>query len=50
GSEFRGRAFGGLCRSRGIKQELTTGDGLQFNGIAERALGLIETAAMAGRI
>ena len=25
-------------------------DILQFNGVAERALGLIETAAMAGRI
>ena len=33
-----------------FKQEFTTADGPQFNGVAERALGLIETAAMAGRI
>ena len=50
GGEFcRGR-FGDLCRSRCIKQEFTTADSPQFNGVAERALGLIETAAMAGRI
>ena len=50
GGEFRGGKFGDLCRSRGIKQEFTTADSPQFNGVAERALGLIETAAMAGRI
>ena len=47
---FCGGDFGGLCRSRCIKQEFTTADNPQFNGVAERALGLIETAAMAGRI
>ena len=41
---------GDLCRSRGIKQEFTTADSPRFNGVAERAQGLIETAAMAGRI
>jgi len=50
GGEFRGGKFGDLCRTRGIKQEFTTADSPQFNGVAERALGLIETAAMAGRI
>ena len=50
GGEFRGGTFGDLCRSRGIKQEFTTADSPQFNGVAERALGLIETATMAGRI
>ena len=50
GGEFRGGKFRDLCRSRGIKQEFTTADSPQFNGIAKRALGLIETAAMAGRI
>ena len=50
GGEFRGGKFGDLCRSRGIKQELTTVDRPQFNGVAEGALGLNETAAMAGRI
>ena len=33
-----------------FKQEFTTADGPQFNGVAERALDLIEMAAMAGRI
>ena len=50
GGEFRGAKFGDLCKSRSIKQEFTTADSPQFNGVAERALGLIETAAMAGRI
>ena len=50
GVNFCGGKFGDLCRSRCIKQELTTADCPQFNGVAERALGLIETAAMAGRI
>ena len=50
GGEFRGGKFGELRRSRGIKQEFTTADSPQFNGVAEPALGLIETAATAGRI
>ena len=49
-AEFRWRKFGNLCRSRCIKQGFTTADSHQFNGAAERPLGLIETAAMAGRI
>ena len=50
GGEFCGGKFGDLCRSRWTKQEFTTADSPQFNGVAERALGLIETTAMAGRI
>ena len=50
GGEFCGGKFGDLYRSRCIKQEFTTADSPQLNGVAERALGLIETAAMAGRI
>ena len=50
GGEFGGGKFGDLCRSRGIKQEFTTADSPQFNGVAECALGFLETAAMAGRI
>ena len=50
GGQFRGGKFGDLCRYRGIKQEFTTADRPQFNGVAERALGLIETTAMACRI
>ena len=48
--EFCAGKFGGLCRSRCIKQDFTTAGSPEFNGVAERALGLIETAAMAGRI
>ena len=50
GGEFRGRKFGDLCRSRDIKQEFTTADSPQFNGVAGRALDLIETAAIGRRI
>ena len=50
GGKFCEGKFGDLCTSRGINQELTTADSSQFNGVAERSLGLIETAAMAGRI
>ena len=50
GGEFCGGTFGDLCRSRCIKQEFTTADSPQFNGVAERALGLIETAVIADRI
>ena len=47
--EFCGGALGDVCRSRGIKQKFTMTDSPLFNGVAERALGLTETAAMAGR-
>ena len=50
GGEFCGGQFGALCRSRCIKQEFTTADSPQLNEVAERLLGLIETATMAGRI
>ena len=50
GGEFFGEKFSDLCRSRCIKQQFTTADSPQSNGVAERALGVIETAAMAGRI
>ena len=50
GGEFRGGTCRDLCRSRGIKQEFTTADSPKFNGVAESGLGLIETAAIAGRI
>ena len=50
GGEFCGEKFNDLCRSRCIKQQFTTADSPQSNGVAERALGVIKTAAMAGRI
>ena len=48
GGEFCGGKFGDLCRLRCIKQDFTTTDSPQFNGVAERALGLIETAGHNG--
>ena len=50
GRECFGRAFGELCRKRGIKQEFTPADSPKYNGVAERALGLINDAAVAARI
>ena len=50
GREFCGEKFGDLCRSTGIRQESTTADSPQFNGVAEFTLGLIWTAQMAGQI
>ena len=41
---------GDLCRDRGIKQEFTPPDSPEMNGTAERALGLIESSAMAARL
>ena len=48
--EFCGGKFGDLCRPRCIERKFTTADSPKFNGVVERALGLIETVAMAGRI
>ena len=50
GREIFGGAFGELCRTRGIKQEFTPADSPKYNGVAERALGLINDAAVAARI
>ena len=50
GRQFFGGAFGELCRKRGIKQESTPADSSKYNCLAERALGLINDAAVAARI
>ena len=50
GREFFRGAFGKLCRKRGIKQEFTPADSPKYNGVAERALGLINDVAVAARI
>ena len=50
GREFFGGAFGELCRKCGIKQEFTPADSPKYNGVAERALGLTNDAAVAARI
>ena len=42
--------FGKLCRERNIKQEFTTADSPEYNGVTERGLAMIESAALAARI
>ena len=49
GGEFSG-AFSDLCRTRGVRQEYTPADSPEYNGVAERAIAMVEQAAMAARI
>lgn len=42
--------FAEVCRKHGIKQEYTPPHTPKYNGVAERGLGVITDAAMAGRI
>ncbi|CAN0364711.1 unnamed protein product, partial [Scytosiphon promiscuus] len=50
GGQFFEGDFGSLCHSRGIKQEFTPAYSPQFNGVVERALGIIKNAALAARL
>ena len=50
GGEFTEGEFGELCDREKIKQENTTADSPEFNGVVERALGITETAGLAARI
>ena len=50
GGEFFGGEFTSVCNELLIKQEFTPAYSPQYNGVAERGLGLIEAAAMAARI
>ena len=50
GGEFVEGKFGKLCRERKIKQEFTAADNPKYNGVAERGLVTIESAALAARI
>ena len=49
GGEFDQVEFGQLCRERNIKQEFTTANSPEYNGVAERGLAMIESAALAAR-
>ena len=49
-AEFKGGAFADLCRERDIRQEFTTADSPQFNGVAERGIARIEPAGKAAII
>ena len=48
--QFFGGDFGKLCRKRGIKQEFTSADSTELNGVAKRELPLINDPAFATRI
>ena len=50
GGEFFGGEFASVCNELLIKQEFTPAYSPQYNGVAERGLGLIEEAAMAARV
>ncbi|CAN0107392.1 unnamed protein product, partial [Sphacelaria rigidula] len=49
GGDFSG-PFSDLCRERGIRQKYTPADIPEYNGVAERAIAMVEKAAMAARI
>ena len=50
GGEFLGGRFKQLCKDMMIKQEFTSAHSPEFNGVAERGLGIITAAALAARI
>ncbi|CAB1096235.1 unnamed protein product [Ectocarpus sp. CCAP 1310/34] len=50
GGGFFGGEFASVCNELVIKQEFTPAHSPEFNGVAERGLGLTEEAAMAARI
>ena len=50
GGEFSKGAFGALCTTEKIRQEFTTADSPQYNGVAERQIAIIEAADLAARI
>ena len=50
GGEFSKGAFGALRTTEKIRQEFTTADSPQYNGVAERQIAIIEAAGLAARI
>ena len=50
GEKFFGGEFASVCNELLIKQKFTPAYSPQYNGVAERGLGLIEEAVMAARI
>ena len=49
-AEVKGGAFASPCRERGIRQEFTTADSPQFDGVAEWGIAMIELAGKAATI
>ena len=50
GGEFFGEEFAEVCKQFCIKQEFTNADSPKKNGVVERALGIIQNAALAACI
>ena len=50
GGEFTKGVFGALRTAEKIRQEFTTADSPQYDGVAERQIAIIEVAGHAGRI
>ncbi|CAM9415846.1 unnamed protein product, partial [Sphacelaria rigidula] len=50
GGEFSEGAFEELCDKERSDQEKTTADSLQYNGVAERAIGIIKSAGLVAKI
>ena len=50
GGEFFGGNLGDVCRQYCIKLEFTNAKSPELNGVAERALGIIQFAALAARV
>ena len=50
GGKFSEVKFRKLYRDRNIKQEFTTADSPEFNGVTEPGLAIIESASLAARI
>ena len=49
-AEFKSGYFADLLRERGIRQEFTTANSSQFNGVAERGIAMIESTGKAALI
>ena len=49
-TEFKSGYFAYLCRERGSRQEFTTANSPQFNGVAERGIAMIESTGKAALI
>ena len=50
GGEFSKGAFGAFCTTEKIRQDFTTADSPQYNGVAKRQIAIIEAASLAARI
>ena len=48
--EFNAGKIAKLCRQRNLKQEFTTADSSEYNGVTKRGLAMMESAALAATI